>query len=67
MAKQSALRVVAPTSVKRTRSKDRTRLRVGINTAQRLLDSSELLFADMDMKERPCDPSQKRLANMLAS
>jgi len=46
MAKQSALRVIAPTGVKRTRPKDRARLRVGINTAQKLLDASELLFAE---------------------
>jgi AcrR family transcriptional regulator len=46
MAKQSALRTTKPFSVKRTPAKERKRLAVGINTEQRLLDASELLFAE---------------------
>jgi AcrR family transcriptional regulator len=47
MAKQSALRVTKPARVRRPiRAKERKRLSVGINTEQRLLDASELMFAE---------------------
>jgi AcrR family transcriptional regulator len=46
MAKQSALRIVKPTSVKRTRTRERKRLPVGINTEQGLLDAAERMFSE---------------------
>jgi AcrR family transcriptional regulator len=46
MSKNSALRVIKPSRVKRSRTIERKRLPVGINTQQRLLDAAELSFAE---------------------